>query len=61
GIMSSIALAMGSVEIAKLKDNDVATPEAAIQTLMEGNARFFGGQARRPDIGANERRAQILE
>lgn len=47
-------------DIANLKESDVATPEAAIQALMDGNARFFGGQARRPDIGANERRAQII-
>jgi len=29
--------------------------------LKSGNSRFFGGMARRPEMSANERRAQILQ
>lgn len=47
-------------EIAALKHADVQSPEGAIQALQDGNARFFGGQASRPELGANERRAQIM-
>lgn len=47
-------------EIAKLRDPIATTPEEALRALKTGNARFFGGQARRPDVGAAERRAQIL-
>ena len=47
-------------EIAKLKDPGAKTPAEAIRTLKGGNSRFFGGTARRPDMSANERRAQIL-
>lgn len=59
-ILQAVRRGASMEEIADLKDSDVATPEAAIQALMDGNARFFGGQARRPEIGANERRAQIM-
>ncbi len=48
-------------EIAKLKEPAVKTPEAAIHALKRGNSRFFGGMARRPEMSANERRAQILQ
>ena len=47
-------------EIAKLKDPVATTPEEAIRALKTGNARFFGGQAQRPEASAAERRAQIL-
>lgn len=47
-------------DIAELRPNRVATPEEAIAALEEGNARFFSGQSRRPEISANERRAQIM-
>lgn len=47
-------------EIAKLRDPIAKTPEEAIRALKTGNARFFGGTARRPELSANERRAQIL-
>ena len=46
--------------IAGLKHADVQTPDEAIQALRDGNARFFSGQASRPELGANERRAQIM-
>ena len=47
-------------EIAKLRDPIAKTPAEAIRALKAGNARFFGGVARRPEMSANERRAQIL-
>ena len=47
-------------EIAKLRDPIARTPQEALRALKMGNARFFGGQARRPETSAIERRAQIL-
>jgi carbonic anhydrase len=47
-------------EIAELRDPIANTPQEALRALKTGNARFFGGQARRPELSAAERRAQIL-
>jgi carbonic anhydrase len=47
-------------EVAKLKDPVATNPDEAIRALKLGNARFFGGQAQRPEASAAERRAQIL-
>lgn len=47
-------------EIAQLKEPTATTPEEALHALKTGNARFFGGFAKRPEISANERRALIL-
>jgi carbonic anhydrase len=47
-------------EIAKLRDPIANNPEEALRALKTGNARFFGGSARRPETSAAERRAQIL-
>lgn len=47
-------------EIAKLREPTVRSPEEALRMLKAGNSRFFGGQARRPELSAAERRAQIL-
>jgi len=47
-------------EIAKLKEPAAKTPAEAVRALKMGNSRFFGGTARRPEMNANERRAQIL-
>jgi carbonic anhydrase len=47
-------------EIAKLRDPIANNPQEALRALKTGNARFFGGQARRPELSAAERRAQIL-
>ena len=47
-------------EIAKLREPVVRTPEEALRMLKIGNSRFFGGLARRPELSAAERRAQIL-
>jgi carbonic anhydrase len=57
------ALAKGATmeEIAKLKEPVARTPQEAVLALKSGNARFFGGMARRPEMSANERRAQILQ
>jgi len=57
------AIARGATieDIAKLKGPSTKTPQDAIRSLKMGNARFFGGTARRPDMSANERRAQILQ
>lgn len=47
-------------EIAQLRDPIATNPQDALRALKTGNARFFGGQARRPELSAAERRAQIL-
>jgi carbonic anhydrase len=47
-------------EIAQLRDPIATNPQEALRALKTGNARFFGGQARRPELSAAERRAQIL-
>jgi carbonic anhydrase len=47
-------------EIARLRDPIARTPQEALHALKAGNARFFSGQARRPELSAAERRAQIL-
>jgi carbonic anhydrase len=47
-------------EIAQLRDPIARSPEEALRALKTGNARFFGGLARRPELSAAERRAQIL-
>lgn len=47
-------------EMAKLREPSVRTPDEALRMLKAGNSRFFGGQARRPELSAAERRAQIL-
>ena len=47
-------------EIAQLREPTVRTPAEALRMLKVGNSRFFGGNARRPELAAAERRAQIL-
>ncbi|RTR30255.1 carbonic anhydrase [Deinococcus radiophilus] len=47
-------------DIAELRPNKVSSPNEALGALEDGNARFFSGQARRPEMSANERRAQII-
>lgn len=47
-------------EIAKLREPLVRTPDEALHLLKVGNSRFFNGEARRPEVSALERRAQIL-
>jgi carbonic anhydrase len=46
-------------EIAATLGPRVKTPEEAVRELKAGNARFFSGEARRPELSANQRRAQI--
>ncbi|GAQ19980.1 carbonic anhydrase [Deinococcus grandis] len=59
-ILDAIRRGASMEDIADIKESDVATPDAAIQSLKDGNARFFSGQATRPEMSANERRAQIM-
>lgn len=59
-LLDAIRRGASMEDIADLKDSDVHSPDAAIQALKDGNARFFGGNASRPELGANERRAQII-
>ena len=47
-------------EIARLREPIAKSPTEAIRALKTGNARFFSGTARRPELSAAERRAQIL-
>ena len=47
-------------EVARLRDPIATNPLDALRALKAGNARFYGGVARRPEMSANERRAQIL-
>ncbi|MBA3247085.1 MAG: carbonic anhydrase [Pyrinomonadaceae bacterium] len=47
-------------EIAALTEPIAKTPVEAIRELKAGNARFFTGVARRPELAASQRRAQIL-
>ena len=47
-------------EIAKARDPIARSPQEALRALKNGNARFFSGSARRPELSAAERRAQIL-
>ncbi|MFC4640426.1 carbonic anhydrase [Deinococcus hohokamensis] len=48
-------------EIANLQPTRIPDAEAAIQTLKDGNARFFSGGGGRTEVGVNQRRAQIME
>lgn len=59
-VLDAIRRGASMQDIADLKDADVQSPEAAIRALQDGNARFFSGSASRPELGANERRAQIM-
>ena len=59
-LLNAIRRGASMEDIAELKHADVATPEEAIQVLRDGNVRFFSGQTSRPELGANERRAQIM-
>ena len=59
-ILDAIRRGASMEEIAGLKHADVQNSTDAIQALRDGNARFYSGQSSRPDLGANERRAQII-
>lgn len=59
-VLEAIHRGASMAEIADLKHADADTPEEAIRALQDGNARFFSGKAGRPELGANERRAQIM-
>ena len=59
-ILDAIRRGASMEDIAGIRPSRVDTPAEAIRALKEGNSRFFGGQSLRPDLGANERRAQIM-
>lgn len=47
-------------EAAAIDDPEAPTPDEAIRVLRGGNARFFTGNATRPEVNAFNRRTQIL-
>lgn len=59
-ILAAIRRGASMEDIAELRPARLASPEDAIQALQDGNARFFSGQATRPEVDANQRRAQIM-
>lgn len=59
-ILDAIRRGASMEDIAGLKPARVGSPGEAIRALKDGNARFFSNQASRPELGANERRAQIM-
>ncbi|GGL97190.1 carbonic anhydrase [Deinococcus aerophilus] len=60
-ILDAVRRGASMEDIAALRHHtDVQTPEGAIEALKDGNARFFGGRSARPELGVNERRAQIM-
>ena len=59
-ILDAIRRGASMQDIAGIRPSRVSSPGEAIRALKEGNSRFFGGQSVRPDLGANERRAQIM-
>jgi carbonic anhydrase len=60
-ILDAIRRGASMADIAALRHHtDVRTPAEAIDTLKDGNARFFSGKSGRPELDVNERRAQIM-
>lgn len=59
-ILDAVRRGASMKEIAALRQGRMATPDDAIAALKDGNARFFSGQATRPEADANQRRAQIM-
>lgn len=59
-ILDAIRRGASMEDIADLRPSRVVSPEDAIEALKDGNARFFSGQATRPEADANQRRAQIM-
>ncbi len=59
-ILDAIRRGASMEDIAGIRPSRPGGPAEAIRALKEGNSRFFGGQSLRPDLGANERRAQIM-
>jgi carbonic anhydrase len=47
-------------DAARVRGPRVTSPEEAVRMLKSGNARFFSGTAQRPELAANQRRAQIF-
>ncbi|BDP42659.1 carbonic anhydrase [Deinococcus aetherius] len=59
-VLAAIRRGASMADIAELRPARISTPEDAIQALQDGNARFFSGQATRPEVDANQRRSQIM-
>jgi carbonic anhydrase len=59
-ILDAVRRGASMEDIAQLRPNRMASPGDAIGALKDGNARFFSGQATRPEADANQRRAQIM-
>ncbi|MCP2014368.1 carbonic anhydrase [Deinococcus sp. HSC-46F16] len=59
-ILDAVRRGASMKDIAALRQGRMTSPEAAIEALKDGNARFFSGQATRPEADANQRRAQIM-
>lgn len=47
-------------EIHALRPTVASTPDQAIYQMKVGNSRFFNGTEKRPELSANERRAQVI-
>ena len=60
-LLDAIRRGASMEDIANLQPARIQNADAAIQALKDGNARFFSGQGGRADVGANERRAQIMQ
>lgn len=59
-LLDAVRRSASMEEIARLRDPSISAPEEAIAELKRGNARFFGGTMRGPELSAFERRAQIM-
>lgn len=59
-ILDAVRRGASMEDIADLRPARMTSPDDAIQTLKDGNARFFSGKATRPEADANARRAQIM-
>jgi carbonic anhydrase len=59
-LLQALRKAASMEDVAAVTDPRICSPDEAIDALVRGNERFFGGQTQRADLGANERRAQIM-
>ncbi|WP_034355602.1 carbonic anhydrase [Deinococcus phoenicis] len=59
-ILDAVRRGASMQDIAELRPARMTSPEDAIGALKDGNARFFSGQATRPEADANQRRALIM-
>ena len=59
-VMELLKQGASAEDAAKMRGPRITSPEEAVRTLKSGNARFFSGTAQRPELAANQRRAQIF-